>query len=121
MRILVVDDDEQLRTIIARMLEIRGHSVAQACAGSQAIQMIRREPPDVVLTDLVMPFQDGLAVIMMLRKELPTVPAIAMSGGLMHASVYLNLAKKLGARAVLAKPFTSQELYDALRTAVPAF
>jgi CheY-like chemotaxis protein len=61
-----------------------------------------------------MPDQDGLGIIMMIRTEIPLVPVIAMSGGLTNSAMYLDLAKKFGARRVLAKPFSSEQLFAAL-------
>jgi CheY-like chemotaxis protein len=110
-RILIVEDNEPFRALLKQMLEIAGHTVTQAATGLAAIEILRLEPPDVVLTDIVMPDQDGLGVIMMVRKE---IPVIAMSGGLTSSPLYLDLAKKLGARRVLAKPFTPEQLFEAL-------
>lgn len=113
--ILIIEDDEALRAILKQTLERAGHTVAQADTGRAAIQILRLDAPDVVLTDLVMPDQDGLGVIMMIRNETPEIPVIAMSGGLANSLLYLDLAKKLGARRVLAKPFTPEHLFAALK------
>ncbi len=117
-RILIIDDEIDLRTLLVRALKAAGHTVTQAGTGREAIPMLRADPPDLVLTDLVMPDQDGLEVIMMIRKELPAIRVIAMSGGSPRASLYLGLARKLGARVMLAKPFTQEQLFSALDEAL---
>src|SRR4051812_40118264 len=110
-RILVIDDDEALGAVLQRTLEHAGHVVRTAANGRAAAAMLRREVPDVVVTDLLMPEQDGMEVIMMMRTQHPEIPVIAMSGGSEHAPLYLKIARKLGARRVLAKPFASDELF----------
>ncbi len=117
-RVLIVEDDEAFRTVLKQMLLTAGHVVMEAASGREAIRALRLEPPDLVLTDLVMPDQDGLEVIMMLRKEIPEIPVIAMSGGLANSPLYLDLAKKLGARRLLFKPFAPEQLFAALQEAL---
>jgi CheY-like chemotaxis protein len=117
-RILVIEDNEPLSAILRHTLEAAGHTVVHAQTGRAGISILRVALLDVVLTDLVMPDQDGIGVIMMIRQEMPEIPVIAMSGGLAHSALYLDLAKKLGARRVLVKPFTSEELFEALAAAL---
>jgi CheY-like chemotaxis protein len=114
----VIDDNAELRAMLKEMLEAVGHVVAQADNGLTATSMLCREPPDVVLTDLVMPEQDGIGLIMFIRKELPNMPVVAMSGHFAHAPLYLQVARKLGARRVLIKPFSFEALIDALNDAL---
>jgi len=108
--ILVIDDEKALRRALALMLERAGHTTAQAATGHEAIQMIRRNPPDIVLTDIFMPEQDGFEVIMVVREELPALKIIAMSGAYPEAPLYLAVARKLGAAATLQKPFRPEQL-----------
>src|SRR3954470_11700836 len=97
-RILVIDDDDQFRELLTQVLETAGHAVVQSDNGIAAISMLRGIAPDVVLTDLVMPDQDGLGVMMMIRREMPMTPVIAMSGEMTRARLYLDIARKLGAK-----------------------
>lgn len=113
-RILIIEDDEAFRAILKEALEGAGHSVAEAATGRKAISMIRTDPPEVVLTDLVMPDQDGIGVILMIRDEFPNTPFVAMSGSSINAGLYLNMAKKLGARHVLQKPFGLETMVAAV-------
>ena len=115
MRVLVIDDMEGVLRFVQRALERTGHEVVLIQDGKDAAAATERGLPDVVLTDSFMPEHDGLLTIRQLRAVAPHVPVIAMSGG--SSSIpgdYLTLAKKLGASAVLNKPFTVAELLAAL-------
>lgn len=113
-RVLIVEDNAPLRNVIKHVLEAAGHQVHEAETGLEAIALIRAQPPEIVISDLVMPDQDGLGLIMTIRKELPAIPVIAMSGGVAHSGLYLDMASKLGAQRVLSKPFTAEQLLAAL-------
>lgn len=114
--ILVVDDEPELRELIGRVLVAGGHRVTSAENGEQASRWLSKETFDVVVTDVIMPERDGMQVITELRRKHPAVKVIAISGG-GHVSreQYLKIAKGLGAHAVLAKPFSTEELMRALR------
>lgn len=117
-RILLVDDDTLLRGMLKLTLETLGHVVIEARDGTEAMRQFRDNPVDIVLTDLIMPEKEGIEFIMELRK-LPGRPPgiIAMSGGgHISASNHLSIARILGAKRVLAKPFGMDEL----RTAIEA-
>jgi CheY-like chemotaxis protein len=113
--LLVIDDDDQLRTMLRMTLVQQGHTVAEARDGNEGLAEHARCPADLVLTDLIMPEKDGLETIMTLRKKSPGIRIIAMSGGGRNtASSYLQIAQLMGARRVLAKPFTIAELATAV-------
>ncbi len=113
--LLVIDDDDQLRTMLRMSLTQMGHTVAEARDGNEGLAQHARGPADLVLTDLIMPEKDGLETIMALRKKSPGIRIIAMSGGGRNtASSYLQIARVMGARRVLAKPFTIVELATAV-------
>lgn len=109
-RVLVVDDDAQLRVVVVQLLLSAGHAAAGIDDGQLAVSETLRDPPDILLTDLAMPTFDGLQVIAALRSQQMHVPIIAMSGG--HAGNGLDLAAALraGANATLTKPFRRAEL-----------
>jgi DNA-binding response OmpR family regulator len=109
-RILLIDDDDLLRSVVSKALLHAGHSVLQASDGRQGVEIARIAELDLVITDLVMPVQEGVETIVQLRQEHPRLPIIAISGGLTNSGVYLDIAAKIGAKRVLAKPFTPQEL-----------
>ena len=113
MRILLVDDDDLSRATIHQMLERAGHLVVSTGIGGDAITMFRADPPDLTITDLIMPDTDGLELIQELRKIDGSARIIAISGGgRVNANEYLTVARKFGAAAALAKPFSNQELKD---------
>lgn len=108
--VLLIDDDQALRDILAHILRLLGHEVTQAANGKEGVQCYRTRQADIVVTDLIMPEQEGLETILILRREFPAVRIIAMSGGARGSSSYLHIAEKLGARRALAKPFTGHQL-----------
>lgn len=109
--LLLIDDDEPLRELLAFALTAAGHTVTQAGDGRQALA----DPAiDLVITDLVMPRSEGLEVITRLRRHRPSVPVIAISGAPTNSQLYLKMAAQLGAHRALPKPFTPAELMHAV-------
>ena len=113
-RLLVIDDDEILRETIVSGLRQAGHIVVPASTGREGTRLFRLEPADAVITEIVVPDQDGLETVTELRKDFPDVPIIAISGRSAHAPLYLRLAARLGARRTLAKPFTVPDLLSVI-------
>ena len=109
-RILLIDDDELLRGVLARALGHAGHEVLQASDGQQGVDLFHVVGVDLVITDLVMPVQEGVETILKLRRTNKALPIIAISGGVTNAPLYLDLAQRIGAKRILPKPFTPQEL-----------
>ncbi|MCB9496086.1 MAG: response regulator [Fibrobacteria bacterium] len=101
-RILFVDDEQGIRDMLARHFRFQGYEVLRASDGIEALEILDREPVDVVVTDLVMPRMDGVALMRALRADHPTVPFIAMTGYVELA--YLLTAMRLGAEDCLFKP-----------------
>ena len=109
--ILVIDDDALIRQSLETALTRPGHLVRSAGDGVEGLKLFRAQAADLVITDLVMPEQDGLATIMDLRRIAPDLRIIAISGGMIqNPQLYLQLAEKLGADRVLSKPFSLAEL-----------
>jgi DNA-binding response OmpR family regulator len=109
-RILLIEDDDMLRELLAQALAQAGHTVYQASDGRQGCDLFLATAADLVLTDIIMPGQEGIETIVKLRHQRPGVAIIAMSGGATHSKFYLDIAGKLGAHRVLAKPFTPADL-----------
>lgn len=109
-RILLIDDDDLLRGVVAKALTHAGHTVLQAADGQQGVELARSTEVDLVITDLVMPVQEGVETILVFKRERPKLPVIAMSGGMSNSKLYLDIAGKIGAKRIVAKPFTPQEL-----------
>jgi len=113
-RILIIDDDDTLRGIIVKSLTHAGHQVTQTNNGRKGVEMFRANPTELVVTDMVMPEQEGMETIKILHREFPQLKIIAMSGGLDGSELYLGLTKRLGASYTLSKPFTLQQLKEAI-------
>jgi len=109
--ILIVEDDKELREMLKIALIRHKYTVLEAADGKEAITHFKPSITDLVITDLIMPDEDGLKVIMRLREIKPSLRVIAISGGgKAGPGSYLNLAKALGADAVFSKPFSVNEL-----------
>jgi CheY-like chemotaxis protein len=115
-RILVVDDNEDLRATIGALLQADGFEVVLAADGQAALAQQRARPADVVLTDLFMPDKDGIETIIELKKLYPAVKIVAMSGWTStQGSDYLQVAREIGASHTLQKPFDPAELSRVMR------
>ncbi|HEX6692557.1 MAG TPA: response regulator [Burkholderiales bacterium] len=118
-RVLVVDDNEDLRNTIGALLQADGFDVVLAADGQAALAQHQVRPVDVVLTDLFMPDKDGIETIVELRKLSPGVKIVAMSGWTSsQGSDYLQVAREIGASVTLQKPFDPEELSRVLRRLV---
>jgi len=103
-RILVVDDDPGVREVVRSMLETEGYIVSIAENGREALELLKATNFEVIITDLVMPEQEGIETIKMIRQDYPDVRVIAMSGA--FGGDYLRIAGYLGAHGTLAKPLS---------------
>jgi DNA-binding response OmpR family regulator len=117
LRILVVEDDEEMRRLIGRVLTNAGHQVITASDGKEATRGMEEGRIDLLLTDVLMPEIDGLETIGLFRARHLAARVIAMSGGgvLMSGALCLDLAQKLGADQILMKPFSLTELLAAVQ------
>jgi CheY-like chemotaxis protein len=119
--ILLIDDDEQFRTMLSEVLRRAGYEVQEARDGAEGTKFYRDHPADLILTDLIMPEKEGLEIIQEFRRDHPKVKIIAMSGGGRHGSYdCLKIAKAFGAQQVLAKPFSHQEILETIIQVVEA-
>jgi CheY-like chemotaxis protein len=112
-RILVVDDEPQIRSMLREWLTRVGFDVSEASDGKEAIETLRKELFDVVIADILMPEKDGLEVIMYLQRERPLTKCVAISSP--SNRVFLQSAQLLGATRVVEKPFTPAEIEAAVR------
>ncbi len=119
-KVLIIDDEDALRRTLVRAATAFGYEVKDAGDGRTGIHVCADWKPDVIVTDIFMPEQDGIELITKLRQEQPTARIIAMSGGgeIGHMDV-LRVAKAMGAAHVLAKPFALTELKKALEGSLP--
>lgn len=113
--ILIVDDDPQIRSLLRRLLEGAGYQVEEAGDGEEGAAMLEAKASDLVITDIIMPGQEGLGFIRNMRRAHPDTKIIAISGGgRIGAEAYLPLAEDLGAIRTFSKPFKNKELLDAV-------
>ena len=118
-RILIIDDNSDLRTIMQHLLEAEGHQVALAADGQEGLAEQCNVPAELIITDIFMPNKEGLETIRELRMEHPHTPIIAMSGGgRLSGDNYLQTAQELGAMAILRKPFDMAALLECVKTAL---
>lgn len=114
-KIVIADDDTGFRAMMRMALEGRGHTVLEAVDGDDCDRVIRRSGPDAVILDIFMPNKDGREVLIDWRHECDRPPFICVSGRLAGESFdVLHLARKLGARHVLQKPFRLSEVMKLL-------
>ncbi|WP_448873135.1 response regulator [Desulfobulbus propionicus] len=118
-RILVVDDEAQIRTMLTQMLELEGYTVHTAENGEDGLALVGRYAFDLVITDMIMPVKDGLKFIMELVRDYPNLKILAISGGgAIKAERYLTMAGYLGDIATLEKPFKRETLLELVRTQI---
>jgi DNA-binding response OmpR family regulator len=115
-RILVIDDEELIRTFLKDLLEEEGYEVIIAGDGEEGLALFETNSIDLVITDIIMPVKDGLDTILELKKKAPELPVIAISaGGNIPKERYLAVAGYMKNTRTLAKPFTGQELVSAVK------
>jgi len=113
--ILLIDDDDEFRSMLLESLGQANYEVTEARDGREGLQSYCDHPCDLIITDLIMPEKEGLETIAELRRMYPEVKIIAISGGGRHGPFdYLKMAGLFGARYVLAKPFSRQEVLEAI-------
>jgi two-component system chemotaxis response regulator CheY len=110
-KILVIDDDAIVRKTIVQLLEEAGYVVPFAEDGLRGMMLFRSEEPDLVITDIIMPEQEGIQTITEMRKAKPDAKIIAISGGGRIGNTdFLKIARVLGAMDVISKPFDPDKL-----------
>jgi DNA-binding NtrC family response regulator len=114
-RILIIDDDHHILLMIKKMLERAGFEVDLASNGNEGLELFKRVPVDLVITDIIMPEKEGLETIREMKRLRPNLKIIAMSGGgKVSSDNYLNAAKIFGASRILAKPFSQKQMVSAV-------
>jgi DNA-binding response OmpR family regulator len=115
-RILVMDDEAPIRVMLRQILEAEGHTVVDAPDGYAGMHLFRDAPADLVITDIFMPYKEGIETIVELRKNFPQTKVLAISGGGQMGTLdFLPAARQLGAHEVLYKPFEPQELLETVK------
>ncbi|TKB82777.1 MAG: response regulator [Nitrospira sp.] len=114
--ILVIDDDPDIRRLLRLALEEAGYDVREAQDGNDGLAIAKQEPCSLVIVDLFMPGKEGLETILALRREMPLIKLIAMSGGSGHTDM-LPAARSFGADQTIHKPYELDRLLTSRRTA----
>jgi DNA-binding NtrC family response regulator len=118
LRILVIDDDEGITDSIARLLSTQGHTVTMVNDASRALEHLESSAFDLVITDIIMFGTDGIETIQVIRRQFPSMPVIAMSGGGCGFLGCLKTARMLGANETLEKPFEDGALFETIDRAL---
>src|SRR5688572_22193063 len=111
-KIVLIEDDPAVLRMTRRALAAGGHTVVAFENGRGAIDHLRRENPDLLITDIFMPEMEGIETIQQVRVLKPGLPIIAVSGSMFGSGDYLEIAAKFGAVATLKKPFRPAELLE---------
>ena len=116
-RVLVIDDNKELRELLKRWLEGAGYEVQEAFNGAEGLRLYRENPADLVVADIIMPEKEGIETMVELRKDYPDVKLIAISGGgFEKPDSYLEGAKLIGgALRTFAKPFKREDFLKAVK------
>lgn len=118
-KLLVVDDDPGMLQSLAQVLRRGGHEVVVARNGRDAMDLVRAERPDVIVTDINMPEMDGIETILEVRREREAIPIIAISGGgRVPPDLLLDSADMLGAFETLQKPLEAEALLASVERAL---
>ena len=113
--ILVIDDDEAIKKVFEQFLIHLNHRVETASDGKEGLAKMKADAPDLIITDIMMPEMDGLELVQAIRNYDPTLPVIAISGGMQTSAMnFLPLAKRFGACEVFEKPVTLTKLEAAV-------
>jgi DNA-binding NtrC family response regulator len=118
--ILVADDEESIRVLLQEWLADASHTVIACGNATEGIVAVKKHRFDLVITDVLMPDGDGLALITELKKVQPAVRIVAMSGGgrYLEGDDCLKMARGMGAHSILMKPFGHKELLAGIKQAL---
>jgi two-component system response regulator (stage 0 sporulation protein F) len=114
-KILLVEDDDLVRDMLAQVLKRAGHEVSSAANGDEATEMLQRTEPDIMVTDIIMPKKSGITLISEVKNKHPNMEIIAISGGgRLDPTGYLDLSESLGAAVSFEKPVDKAALLMAI-------
>jgi CheY-like chemotaxis protein len=120
-KILVIEDNAIVRNTVMRVLQSAGYEVVVANDGLRGVEAFRKENPDVIISDIIMPEQEGIATIRQILGEKPSAKIIAISGGGRIGNTdFLQIARKMGAVDALAKPFDPEDLLQRITNCLKA-
>jgi two-component system, OmpR family, response regulator MprA len=112
-RILIIDDSTLFTEMLQTSLRNDGYTVDTACNGDEGLSQIKKNIPDLVITDILMPVMDGFEVVRAMKKNYPKIPIIVVTaGGFIKADEYAEAIKQFGADHTLVKPFKDECLKE---------
>ena len=117
-RILIAEDDAAVRSFVLRALSHRGYEVTGVCDGVEALEVLKSQDYELLITDIVMPGLDGIALSLKVALERPELPILLMTGYAAERQRAHNLDELIC--QVVTKPFTLQEICDAAEEALTA-
>jgi CheY-like chemotaxis protein len=113
--LLLIEDNVPLAEVMTQALRRVGHDVMTATTGREGTDLLRVRAVDLVITDIVMPDQDGIETVIWIKENQPHVPVITISGDSpRHARLYLSMTQKFGVVRTLLKPFSAEVLLNAV-------
>jgi CheY-like chemotaxis protein len=117
--ILIIDDIDYIRKSIRSILQALGYVILEASDGNEAIEVVRKNHVDLLITDVVMPKKGGIESLLEHKDELSSIIKIIITGEVTRESTaFITLATTLGVRKVLYKPFEKEELVTAVKEAL---
>ena len=119
-RILIIDDDNTFLDMLKDMIERNGYEVVSASDGDEGMDLYRKEPTDLIITDIIMPNKEGVELIFEFQRDFPDAKIIAISGGGKgNAKDYLNVASNISnVKHAFQKPFAMDEMLAAVKELV---
>ncbi len=115
-RILVTDDEESVRSFVARALELDGHDIITAADGGEALDLALQEKFDLLLADIRMPVMDGIALALNVTAKRPNLPVLLMTGYATEEQRAHNLDRLIA--GIISKPFTIEQITDLVNKAL---
>lgn len=113
--ILLVEDDDLVKDMLAQVLERASHKVIRAHDGEEAAELLKNVRPDIIVTDIIMPKKSGITLISEVKNRHPEMEIIAISGGgRLDPTGYLDLSESLGATVSFEKPVDNAALLMAI-------
>lgn len=116
MKIVIIDDDRLVRDTLLNYLDDDEYDAVGAADGQKGLDLVAEHNPEVVVTDILMPNKEGMETISELKKAYPDIRIVAMSGQNWSGfTSYLDMASRLGAHAVLSKPFSRKDFISTIK------
>jgi len=115
-RIMVADDEENIRYLLRKMLTAEGYEVLEAGGGNEVMSKMQGNEPEILIIDIIMPDKGGIETIMELQAEYPKLKFIIITGKVStETAVLQKLANQFGVKHIISKPFTKEQIIEAIK------